>query len=318
MTITKNRQSDESIRLLVKNAYPEKEMKSCTELTEGLCNVAYRIAFADGSRRILKIAAADKKGYMTNEINLMEAEVSAMGLAQKALPGLVAKVDLYDSSKKLCNGSYFFMEVLEGENYVCAQNSYSEEEKEKISFSLGNLVCCLAGVTGEAFGLIGDKTHRFATQYELTRYMLSNVIADADRAEVKYFVSGSTLLDMLDRDMNCFKEVEHPVLVHYDLWEGNVFVKDKEVSGLIDWERALWGDVLMEDRFRRHTRNAAFLRGYGQETFTEAQQRRILWYDMILYLTMMTEGKYRQYEDDSQYRWIAPLFEASLGELQSC
>ena len=26
------------------------------------------------------------------------------------------------------------------------------------------------------------------------------------------------------------------------MWEGNIFVKDGEISGIIDWERAMWGE----------------------------------------------------------------------------
>ncbi len=43
--------------------------------------------------------------------------------------------------------------------------------------------------------------------------------------------------------------------------------------------------------------------------------RRIYWYDVFLYLTMMIEGAYREYEDDGQYCWVKPLFEASYREV---
>lgn len=267
---------------MVSNAYPDKDIISCTELTEGLCNVAYLITFQDGDKKILKIAAADHYGYMSNEINMMTAEVTAMNLLQNKLSTNVAKVDFHDNSKTVCSGEYFFMEYLEGGNF---------------------------------FGLLGDTEHRFHSLYELIHYMLSNVIHDADRKAVEYFIRGNELLTLLERDKNIFDQITTPHLVHYDLWEGNIFVKDMQVSGLIDWERALWGDPLMEDRFRRHTRNTAFLQGFGLETLTDAQERRGHWYDILLYLTMMTEGSYREYEDDSQYKWVAPLFQASLAEL---
>ena len=66
-------------------------------------------------------------------------------------------------------------------------------------------------------------------------------------------------LDVLD-------EVSEPALVHWDLWAGNVFVKDGKITGITDFERALWGDPLMEHYFRMITepkRPEAFLRGYG-------------------------------------------------------
>ena len=110
--------------------------------------------------------------------------------------------------------------------------------------------------------------------------------------------------------------VAEPVFVHWDMWEGNIFIKDGHISGIIDWERALWGEAFMDDRFREHNRTQEFLKGYGKEKFNEEEMCRIYWYDIFLYLTMMTEGAYRQYEDDSQYRWVKPLFEASWEKVQ--
>ena len=78
----------------------------------------------------------------------------------------------------------------------------------------------------------------------------------------------------------------------------------------------MWGEPFMDDRFRRHTRTSAFLEGYGQTAFSREEMRRILWYDVFLYLTMMTEGSFRQYPDDSQYRWVMPLMLSSREELE--
>ncbi len=315
MGITKNKQSKENLNKIIKNAYPNKTVASCTELTEGLCNVAYHITFTDGYQCILKIAAAGNQGYMSHEINLMDAEVAAMGLVQGQLSARVARIDLYDNTKTLCSGNYFFMEVLEGENYFKPGNTLSAAEKEQINLQIGRLVREITSIMGETFGLLGDREHTFISHYDFYRYLLSLVIGDADRKNIEYFIAGQKLLALLEQDKPIFEEVQSPCLIHYDLWDGNIFVKNGQVSGLIDWERALWGDSLMEDRFRRHARNDAFLKGYGQETFTTNEMRRIYWYDILLYLIMMTEGAYREYEDDSQYQWVAPLFQASLQEL---
>ena len=47
-------------------------------------------------------------------------------------------------------------------------------------------------------------------------------------------------MDKLARDKVCFDKVTQPTLVHWDMWEGNIFVKAGHVVGVIDWERALW------------------------------------------------------------------------------
>lgn len=315
MGITKNKQSEETIQKMVERAYPGLSVESCTELTEGCCNVAYVVKLSNGEEKILKISAADKSGYMSNEINMMDAEVAAMKLTGGVISAKVPQVDYYDFSRELCSGSYFFMEKLAGKNFFFHLQDYSEEEKAIVNFRIGQLVKEIAEIKGEKFGLLGDVGRRFATQYDFYKYMLCNVIGDAERRNIFFFVNRERLLQMLKQDRMFFEEVTVPSLVHYDLWEGNVFADGTQVTGLIDWERALWGDPLMEDRFRRHTRNESFLKGFGLEKISERQMRRILWYDILLYLTMMTEGEYRQYEDDGQYRWIAPFFKASLEEL---
>ena len=85
--------------------------------------------------------------------------------------------------------------------------------------------------------------------------------------------------------------------------------------GIIDWERAMWGEPFMDDRFRFHNRHDDFLKGFGIGTISDEELRRIYWYDIYLYLIMMTEASYREYEDDAQYRWVKPLFDKIWAKL---
>ena len=130
-------------------------------------------------------------------------------------------------------------------------------------------------------------------------------------------VSKDKILSKLSRDKVLFEKIKTPTLVHWDMWEGNIFVKDGQISGIIDWERAMWGEPFMDDRFRYHTRHEEFVKGFGITELSGAELRRIYWYDILLYLTMMTEVAYREYEDDSQYRWVKPMFDKIWG-LLSC
>ena len=41
--------------------------------------------------------------------------------------------------------------------------------------------------------------------------------------------------------------------------------------------------------------------------FSENELRRLRWYDIILYLTMMIEVFYREYEDKGQYQWAKEM-----------
>ena len=69
--------------------------------------------------------------------------------------------------------------------------------------------------------------------------------------------------------------VAEPRLVHWDAWDPNFFVRNGEVTGLVDFERALWADPLMEAQFRPLYGEgiANVLRGYGRPPFTPTRSR---------------------------------------------
>lgn len=317
MGITKNKQTKENIIRMARAAFPQRGTPQIAELTEGLCNAAYRLTYEDGFKTILKIASPIKTGFLTNECNLMEAEVKAMKLVAENTKIKVAAVYSYDTTKKLCDGDYFFMENLEGASWLSVKDSLGEEANSRIHMEVGKLQKELSAVTGDKFGLLGDPVHRFDNLYEFIYFLIDNVLNDAEKRDVVIGVSRDEILTKLSGDKDFFETVRIPTLVHWDMWEGNIFVKEGHISGIIDWERTMWGEPFMDDRFRYHTRHEDFLKGFGITELSEAELRRIYWYDILLYLTMMTEVTYREYEDDSQYRWVKPMFDKIWG-LLSC
>jgi fructosamine-3-kinase len=101
-------------------------------------------------------------------------------------------------------------------------------------------------------------------------------------------------------------EVTTPVLVHFDLWDGNVLVESssagRRLGALIDAERAFWGDPLAEfvslALFGDIEQDAAFLDGYraagGTAVFDPAARQRLSLYQAYLYLIMWVEAVPRQ------------------------
>ena len=306
--ITKNRQSEETIRRMAASAFGDKTVASVRELTEGFCNVTYDISFTDGSASILKIAAKDRSGNTSNEIGLMKAETTAMRLVQAHDVCKAAEIQYYDTSRTVCDGDYFFMEKLPGENLMFAKERMTEEEIDAIDRETGALSRRLTGITNPSFGFMGEE-RRFASLYEFAELLLTNLLSDAEKREIDIVHSKEEILAAFHRDREAFSNVGPATLVHWDMWEGNIFVKDGHIAGVIDWERAMWGEAFMDDRFRFHNRKSEFLKGFGITSFTEAELTRLRWYDIILYLTMMIEVFYRGFEDKGQYFWAREMFE---------
>ena len=305
--ITKNRQSESTINEMIKKAFPDKTAAGIKELTEGMCNVTYNIMFSDGEECILKIAAKDTSGNTSNEICLMAAEVNAMRLVREKCSFKVANVLAYDCSKTICDGDYFFMEKLPGTNYSFIKEKLPEETNRKITHEIGEISRQLCTITNPQFGFLGD-TKRYDRLSDFVQTMLQNLIEDAKKKNVDLGCDINNLTEEFKKEKYIFDEVTFATLVHWDMWEGNVFVEEEHVSGIIDWERAMWGEAFMDDRFRKHNRNADFLEGFGKKDFTETELKRIRWYDIILYMTMMIEVFYREFEDKGQYYWSKEQF----------
>ena len=302
MTVTKNRQTNDTVIRMAKAAFPDKQVSGIKELDDGFCNVTYDISFEDGSESILKIAAASTNGNTSNEINLMRAEVAAMKLVCDRHAARVAEVQYYDTTREICSGDYFFMEKIRGRNFNLEKERLPESTVEQINREIGEISRRLTEITNSEFGFLGDK-RRYRSLYDFTRVMLENLLHDAARKNVDIVYRAKDYLNRLEGDKPAFDGIMPATLVHWDMWEGNVFVHDGHVSGIIDWERAMWGEAFMDDRFRYHSRNKSFLTGFGQTAFTGDEIKRIRWYDIILYLTMMIEVYYREYETESQYFW---------------
>ena len=302
MTVTKNRQTNDKVLRMAKAAFPDKQVSGIKELDDGFCNVTYDISFDDGSESILKIAAASRSGNTSNEINLMRAEVEAMKLVCDRHAARVAEVQYYDTSREICSGDYFFMEKIRGRNFNLEKERLSESTVEQINREIGEISRRLTEITNSEFGFLGDN-RRYRSLYDFTRVMLENLLHDAARINVDIVYPAKDFLNRLEEDKPAFDGIMPATLVHWDMWEGNVFVHNGQVSGIIDWERAMWGEAFMDDRFRYHSRNKSFLMGFGQTAFTGDEIKRIRWYDIILYLTMMIEVYYREYETEDQYFW---------------
>ncbi|MBR4966384.1 MAG: aminoglycoside phosphotransferase family protein, partial [Lachnospiraceae bacterium] len=289
----------------------DKKIEDIKELTDGMCNVTYDITFEDVSESILKIASRDRRGNTSNEVNLMQAEIKAMKLVSENCSFKVADVWYYDTGKTVCDSDYFFMEKLQGDNFFLVREGMSEEVIATIDTEIGRISRELSNIRNSEFGFLGEDK-RYDSLFGFVKQMLLNLILDAQKRGIDIIYDEQTFMEQLEKDKSAFETIRNASLVHWDMWEGNVFVKAGHVSGIIDWERALWGDAFMDDRFRMHNRGKHFLEGFGQTSFSEDELKRLRWYDIILYLTMMIEVFYREFEEKGQYFWAREMLEKSM------
>lgn len=307
VSITKATVSEEIINKMVQKAFGC-EPKEITELKEGFYNVAYRIELDDRTV-ILKVAPSPEVEILTSEKNIMWAEVDSMRMAKEKTKVPVPEIYFYDDSRELINRPYFFMEALTGRNFFTIMDTMSEEEKAAIFRQAGRYTRELNQITGEKFGYYGQSDRQGNNWYEVFKSLVQDAFYDLERKNIAVPVAKETLLAMLEADKEYFAEVTIPKYVHWDIWAGNIFVENGRVTGIIDFERALWADELMEVGFRTYDYSKAFFEGYGRGDLNKAEKRRAQWYDMYLFLLMRTECDYRGYEGTWHYDWSGEMIE---------
>lgn len=264
---------------------------------------------------ILKIAPDPKVTVMTYEKNIMEAEVGSMELVAKKTKVPLPEVEFYDPSCTLCSSPYFFMKRINGKSLSSQKSSLTTEQISHINHMVGSLNKEINQITNDSFGYPGQKELQGDNWFDVFYAMIKTVLKDAEKENIDLTISSSELLELLKKDKEIFQSILTPRLVHWDIWDGNIFVDDGKLTGLIDWERCLWGDSLMEVGFRSYGQSVDFLRGYGIEKFTDEEKRKILWYDLYLLMIVAQEHVYRGYETADSYCWATSLLSEKYREL---
>lgn len=301
-SLTKNEQSRKGIERMVERCFPGKNMTGYTELTEGYFNVAYEVELDGGECMILKVAPPPGARIMTYERNIMYSEVEAMKAANSA--GLPAPAVLaWDDSCKICASPYFFMEKLSGRSLNAIKDKLSKEEIADVNRQMGELNHRINAIKCPCFGYPGQPEIQGNEWFPIFRRMLEVGVQDSIDGQVDIKIDTGRLWRILEHDRPLFEEITEPRLVHWDCWDGNIFVSGGKITGIIDWERSLWADPLMEVGFRTYAQNTQFLAGYGIGKLTANQERRALWYDIYLLLLMSLECEYRRYETMETYEW---------------
>ncbi|MDR2933431.1 MAG: aminoglycoside phosphotransferase family protein [Oscillospiraceae bacterium] len=295
--LTKNRQNSETLSKMVKLAFNGTEMKTAVELTDGSFNAAYLITIANGTETVLKIAPPPGSLVTSSEKNIMFSEVDSMKMARQKTDVPVAEIFYYDNSCSIVSSEYFFMEKLRGKSLDTQVDFMSADEIAGIRETVGRYTARLNTITNDKFGLYGQADKQGTCWYAVFRGIIGDTIKDAAALDIDLTVDTDLIFSLLEKDRHYFEDVTVPRFVHWDLWDGNVFVENGKVTGLIDFERCLWADELMELGFRAHRVNEHFLRGYGLGTFSESQAVRSEWYDISLFLCKLLETDYRGYDN---------------------
>lgn len=281
------------------------------ELTDGWFNAAFLFVYP-ATKYVLKVAPPEDVKVLRYEQNLMAAEVGAMVevKAKTSLP--VPAVIAYDRTREEVDSDYFLAECVQGIPLEKVREGLTDEIKDSVDRQIGTLLRSLHTIDGIGFGTYNGPNH--LSWGDAFGFLLDNLRRDQVDADIE-LPSGT--FEAACRHLDSLKEVSTPTMIHWDLWDPNVFIDPHSgtVTGLIDFERALWADPLMEGNFKRPS--PSLLAGYGDPILESpgAAARRAL-YDLYLALVMVIETTYRDFDAEHE-RMSRNMLDQSIAALDS-
>lgn len=322
---------DHVARLAKSSFGRDRKVVDCGPLTGGGFGAVWWAALDDGRRIVLKASPPPDAGLLRYERDVIAAEARYFRLVAAKAPSVpVPRVLHHGQDTRVLDGDWLFTSFLPGrplsECSIADDDGPAREQH-------GAATAELHTVSGTRYGYDGNRTGG-ATWCEAFTAMVEDLLADAADWKVELPASGVHIRRLIRRYGESLDAVDRPVLLHFDGWDGNILATRGDggvlsMAGLVDGERHLYGDPLMDfvspALFRRieDEPQGPFLRGYAARTgaplaFGKSARHRLSLYRFYFTLLMTIEMPSRGItaeSDPGRHDRLGTLLEWQLSEL---
>ncbi len=278
-----------------------------TPIKTGKFNNSYWVD-VDGEQLVLRIAPPNDAVYLFYEVKMMRQEPPLHKLLREQTAVPVPNILIFDESQTLINRDYMLMERLPGRPL----SDVPHVDYNHVLRQVGEFLAQVHQITAVQYGYLGQHQPMPPQSSWADAFVIMWHKMIDDIVMVGYYDDEEShfLRQLLDKYLSIF---EHPVtsrLLHMDIWAQNILVNDNgTITGLIDWDRALWGDPEIEYAVLDYCgiSEPAFWQGYGQarDWSPEAQVRQVFYllYELQKYIVIKDGRLYdptsaRQYKQE--------------------
>ncbi|KAI8803573.1 kinase-like domain-containing protein [Cladochytrium replicatum] len=242
-SLTKVRVEQDDVRRIVNAHLKSDDAVEVTELKDGHFNSAFLVSTKAGFKAVIKIAPSKSVRILRYEADVLHAEVTVLRLIAGSAPGIPVPL-VYAADEQVTDPAL----------------------KQTLEQQFGALLRKLHDIplpAGTKFGLATPSAPHFDTWREAFSAMIGDLLADAaDEPTLHDKIPLARVRAVLEKISPVLEDVKEPRLLMWDSWDGNVMVDGDKVTGLFDFERAIYGDPLMEFAFFRPSE--ALTAGYGR------------------------------------------------------
>jgi fructosamine-3-kinase len=255
---------------------------------------------------VLRVAPDPDATFLFYERDMMRQEPSIHDLLLQETTVPVAPIIVHDASLTILPRDYLLMKRLPGN----ALSNVERVDADHVLTAVGQCLAQVHALAANAYGYLGEhqpmkpqKTwaEAFAVMW---RALLDDIHATGHYNDEERDV----LVRLLDAYLPMFDRDVPASLLHMDIWAQNILVNDSgDLTGIVDWDRALWGDPEIEFAVLDYCgiSQPAFWEGYGEErdVSDEAQIRHIFYllYEVQKYI-VISHGRGNDPEGARSYK----------------
>lgn len=260
----------------------------------GKFNTSWIAELAGDGEVVLRVAPPDDAGFLFYERGMMAQEPGLHRLLRERTDIPVAAILAYDDTRRRIDRDFLVMERLPGQALSDAR--VAPGAVARVHRQVGAHLRALHDrCRAPRYGYLGE--HRcmepadtWADAFDTMWNRLVDDIHDCggyDRAEA------DTARAALARHRRVFERDVPAALLHMDIWAQNILIDAAgNVTGLVDWDRALWGDVEIEFAVLDYcgVSTDAFWQGYdrSRDVSGDADIRRVFYtlYELQKYIVI--------------------------------
>lgn len=311
-------QTEDTIKKIFELAFNKNVNKLDITLLDGGMKCAVYLISHGSEKVVLKIAPLDQKLMLSYERNTMWWEVQMLKLMKKhniPAPELL----FYDDTLTVCKSPYFFMSYIEGRKLSDYKGLLDKESRSSIEQDLGKICCEISKLESKCFFIPSYNNINFSNNFEFIKNLFNSLILDAESKNIVVpnynYEDFITILEENQSELNSVKKI---CLVHSDMWDGNIIIKDGKVSGIVDFADLYFCDELFNFYF--HTLNSetskSFIKGFGKADLSNDEKIRVIIYRIFVILKMIVEKDYKKFNGNNEnFAWLYEKLDKEMSKL---
>ena len=242
-------------------------------ITTGKFNTSFFVS-ADGQEFVLRIAPPRDAVFVFYERDMMrqEPQIHELLLSRTSVPA--ARILAYDDTLELIDRDFLIMERLPGRPLT----EMPHVPYDHVLRQVGKHLAETHALTADRYGYLDahqpmEPQGTWVAGFEI---MWNKMIGDI--ASVGHYDPDERgrMRGLFQQHRELFDRDVPASLLHMDIWHQNILVDETgTVTGIVDWDRALWGDPEIEFAVLDYCgiSEPAFWAGYGRERDLSAEAR---------------------------------------------